>query len=123
MKRTSKSDKSERTDQPRWRNTSTSTFRLKSGKDIRLIKPNQVFLASPAEIPEGIRDIIELLDPDPMEEEAKKIRRTEPPEFTVESKGGGWYDVVNSEGKAMNEKALHKTEAEELKAKLEEVEE
>ena len=38
--------------------------------------------------------------------------------YELKEKARGWFDVVNSEGKAFNTKALRKSEAIELKKKL-----
>lgn len=40
--------------------------------------------------------------------------------YTIEHVGAGWYNVVSSDGKVMNEKKLRSEEAKELKASLEE---
>lgn len=94
-----------------WRKTGGGTFRLKrEGKGIKIIKPNQKFKARPSEIPESIRDIIKPLEELP---EEKPLPIT-PPGYTLKYKGSGWYDVIDGDGKTMNEKTLRKGDAEKL---------
>ena len=95
-----------------WRKTGGGSFRLGNGK---IIKPNQVFTASLDQVPESCRDVVVLVKGN-LEEEVKKdnlldVYKTE---YTIESRGYGYYNVVDGEGKVMNEKALRETAAEEL---------
>lgn len=83
----------------------------------RIIKPGEVFLAKLDEIPTGFHDVIVCLDKIPKKEqqtkEEKELTQTEPL-FTLHDKGGNWYDVINPEGKAINDKSLRRADAEEL---------
>jgi hypothetical protein len=113
----------------RWKKLGGGSLRLKN----RIIKPGQVFFATPAEISRGFRDVVVPLDgvdPDvkPQSEPVKvDIVKTE---YMVVPKGnsGTWFDVVHLAGKdekgepiykAINEKGLRKEVAEKLKADLE----
>lgn len=100
---------------PSWKNTG-STFRLRKNNGVRIIKPNQIFQADPADIPEGIRDVIICLDG---AQDTKQINDAKSPKFILNHRGGGWYDVLNSEENSMNEEALKKEDAEALKEQLE----
>lgn len=94
-----------------WRKTGGGTHRLKrEGKPLKIIKSNQKFKARPSEIPESFRDIIIPLEDLP---EEKPLPIT-PPGYTPKYKGSGWYDVVDGDGKVMNEKSLRKDEMEKL---------
>jgi hypothetical protein len=106
---------------PRWKNIGGGTFRLHipGCRERKIIKPNQTFLADYSEIPENLRDVIQCLDGNPEEKDTEEAKKAKSPTFSIESKGGGWYNVVNSEGKVMNESSLHKEEAEKLKSELE----
>lgn len=88
-------------------------------KDGRIIKPGQKFKEYPENVPEQFRD---------------KIRPTEelPPEppvvpvtggYTVRARENaiGWFDVVDADGKAVNEKALRPDDADELVKDLNEI--
>ena len=93
-----------------WQKTGGGTFRLPSGK---IIKPTQKFRARPNEIPEAFRDTVIPLDkvPPTPEEIAPDV---EEPTYDLKHRGGGWYDIIDSNGKTLNEKALKQEEAEEL---------
>lgn len=95
----------------------------------RIIKQNQVFMARLEDIPEGFRDTIVRVDgevstpaPTPAEPvvEEKKIPTDADPEFFMKLRGGGYYNVVDGNGKILNEKALRKVAAEALIASLQE---
>jgi len=86
---------------------------MASGK---IIKPGQVFEAFEDEIPVGFRDVIIPLEPIPAKEEVHV--EPVPPEYTLKHRSGGYYWIVDSNGKTMNEEALKKEEAEELIEKL-----
>jgi len=93
----------------------------------RIIKPGQTFRATRNELPEAFLDVIVLADSAPGNRPNPKFPPAKgpagPPEikpvevvYTVKARetGGGWYDVVDSNGKALNEKALKKETAEKL---------
>jgi len=85
----------------------------------RIIKPNQKFYATLAEIPEAFRDVVV-----PVSEKAKQEVEAGPIDvplrFKIETKGSGWFDVINlGTGKAVNDKSLRAAEAKELLKELE----
>lgn len=83
---------------------------------MKIIKENQKFQARPEEISENFRDIIKPLNKDELvkvEKDQGSIDVTKL-DYTVKSKGGGWYDVVGADGKKVNEKALREDKAKEL---------
>ena len=83
---------------------------------MRIIKENQKFQARPEEISDTFRDVILPMNKEELvkvEKEQGSIDVTKL-EYTVKSKGGGWYDVVSSDGKTMNEKALREDGAAKL---------
>jgi len=111
----------------------------------RIIKPNEIFMARPEEVPFGFRNVVVPLDPIPedspiipgdnfkLAETPAKVgdvgKKTDEPEkpdslpegdYIVAPKGaGGWYDVINiATGKAINTKALREGEAGELLKEL-----
>jgi len=113
MERTKKVEKVETLEDGRirWKKVGGGSLHLKN----RIIKPGQVFLAYPHEIPEAFRDNIIAIDKLPEEKPVIGVKAT----FTIEKKVGQYYNVVNSSGKVMNEKGLKIEEAEKLKATLE----
>lgn len=92
-------------------------MRLTNGK---LIKPKQKFWAFDHQIPKGSMDLLERLDdsptPDPPPEDTPVV--VEKQDYEMNHLGGGWYDIVDADGKKMNERALKKAEAEEHLDKL-----
>jgi hypothetical protein len=53
----------------------------------------------------------------PPVKKAVKKKEVENP-FSLRHKGGGWYDIVDSDGKAINEEAMKKEKAAEYLASL-----
>ncbi len=102
--------------QIQWQKTGGGTFYLKPpagspAKRGRKIKSGQIFKAYPSEIPQAFRDNIKALDPVPPPPE-EEILEVDEGEYTLKSRGaGGWYDILDSEGKVVNEKALKKDAA------------
>ena len=79
----------------------------------KIIKPGQEFYAYEHEIPQGFRDVIIPLE-EIVEDDEKPVVAAKP-EYFLKSRGqGGWYNVVDSNGKVMNEKALKKEAADEF---------
>ena len=85
----------------------------------KIIKPGQKFPAKASEISENFRDVVIPLEsipgvvtapnvPDP------DIKAVEVEYKAVERKTKGWFDVVDKNGKVLNEKALKKDVAEKL---------
>jgi hypothetical protein len=95
----------------KWRKLGGGSFRMKSGK---IIKPNQVFEASLDEIPAAFRDVIVPVDKLPEELPLEVVGMN----YTVVSKGPGWYNVIDAQGKVVNEKSLRLPEAKALMESL-----
>ena len=85
----------------------------------RIIKPNQIFMAHPDEVPKGVRDVVIPLDDLPEEEFV--VAPVQSTVYDIVERGTkGWFDVVEPvSGKALNESALRRAAAEELIAALE----
>jgi hypothetical protein len=97
----------------RWKHTGGGILRLRDG---RVIKPGETFLAYPNDVPEAFRDTIKPLDPVSTVPESAVVKV----KFSVQRRGNSnWYDVVDAQGKGVNEKALKKVDALELVKKLE----
>ena len=86
----------------RWRKIGGGSFRMGSK---RLIKPGQEFMAYDHEIPMGFRDTIILLDTVP-EKEAEVPVKVKQAEYTVKHRSGGYYNILDSNGKVVNEEAV-----------------
>ena len=85
----------------------------------QIIKPGQTFKARDSEISPTFRDVIIPLEaipgvaPDPGR--PAKVITADVVEYKLNARGtGGWYDVVDVNGKVLNEKALKKDVAEKL---------
>jgi len=98
-----------------WVKVEGNFFRMKGGK---IIKKGQKFQARLDEIPEAFRDTIKPADGKPIEVQ-ETLSQVEPLKYSIKHRNAAWYDVVNEEGKVMNEKALKKADAEELLKSLE----
>ena len=91
-----------------WRKKEGATFRLGNGKKV---KPNEVFKAYPREIPPAFRDLFELLEGD---ENAVERVITAPSKFAIGEREDGMFDVVDPDGKCVNDVPLGKEDAEKL---------
>lgn len=91
-----------------WRKKEGATFRLGNGKKV---KPNEVFRAYPSEIPPAFRDLFELLEGD---ENAVERVITAPSKFVIGVREDGLFDVVDPDGKCINDVPLGKEDAEKL---------
>lgn len=91
----------------RWKLLSNKSFRMGRG---RIIKPNQVFEATEEEIPKAFRDVVVPVDPLPQEAPLPVLSGG----YQVRSRAPGWYDVVDSQGKVVNESALRQDAAQKL---------
>lgn len=94
----------------RWKKIGGGPFYYKN----RIIKPGQEFTARPSEISKAFRDVII-----PLEE--VKVEELPPMEvikgnYSVQPRGKSktWFDVVDKNGKVINEKALMKDAADKL---------
>ena len=92
----------------RWKKIGGGSFRMGN----QIIKPGQRFSARLVDIPEGCRDIIVPVDklPEGMKEDIKVVQAV----YSVKHRSGKWYDVVNTNGKVLNEKAMTRENALEL---------
>jgi len=98
----------------RWRKDGGGSLRIKK----RIIKPGQIFWAHPDEIPEGFRDVCIPLDDIPQKKTEPIVART--PQYTYTKRDtSNYYDVFDSQGKKVNERALTKAKAIELIESLE----
>jgi hypothetical protein len=116
MERTKKVEVVEKLDDGtiRWKKIGGGSFKLNN----RLIKPGQVFVARPDEIPLAFRDVVIAQDAiiEPTPEKIKVVQSI----FTVQPHGQSksWFDVVSPEGKVINDKGKKKAEADQLAKEL-----
>lgn len=99
-------------DRIRWQNKGTGKFYL-NGK---VIKPGEVFLALPWEVPQAFRSTIVQLDP----EKVPEVPSAVPLKFELRHYGGPLFNVVSEQGKVINEKPMSKEDALDLIKILEE---
>jgi len=91
----------------KWNKKGGGTFRMASG---RIVKGNSVFWARPDEIPKSFRDIIVPLTPITTELVEEPVDAG----YSIQPRSPGWYDVVDGNGKVLNERALRLDKAGEL---------
>jgi hypothetical protein len=79
----------------------------------RIIKPNEVFEADPEIIPKAFMNTLI-----PLEGNIKKKMDVEEEDvdlgYALHHRGGPWWDVVDKQGKPINEKAMRIKDAENL---------
>jgi len=107
MERTTNKSESK---QIKWKKVGGGSFRLGN----RIIKPGQKFTASEDEIPQAFRDVVVPLGSLPESKPAPVIHSVDSTYTLKSRKGTVLFDVVNSSGKVLNEKALTKEIAEKL---------
>ena len=114
--------------QSRWKKLGGGSLLISIGGKKRIIKPGEIFIAKEEEIPEGFRDRVKPLDtivktiPTGMTRGADSAPPPEAPPkpptalvYSIQARSsGGYYDVVDKDGKPQNEKALRKDPAEAL---------
>ena len=121
----------------KWVNKGGGSLYANIGGKVKIIKPGEVFSASLHEIPDAFRDVLRLVDPEakivpevktapkpaPKPVPVEPVAEEETPtalEYSVVARSAGYWDVVDKDGKVMNEKALRAAAAEELAKSLEE---
>lgn len=98
----------------RWQKIGGGSLRLTIDGKKHIIKPNEKFKAGLNEVPQAFRDRIIPLDDLPGKAPAPVITGVETVYVLKQRGKGGWYDVVDLNGKVLNEKALKKEVAEKL---------
>lgn len=100
----------------RWKKEGGGSFTAYIGGKKKMIKPGQVFVARLDEIPEAFRDTIVPVDGVELEVAKKAEDSVDVAKltYTISPKGGNWFNVLDAEGKQVNEKSLRRLEAEEL---------
>ena len=91
----------------KWRKKGPGTFRLGDG---RKIKPNEVFFAYPHEVPAAFRDLVELVSGDIATDNVPIV----PTKFVIGVREDGLCDIVDDEGKKLNDTPMEKEAAEKL---------
>ena len=103
----------------RWKKVGGGSLRLAN----RIIKPGQVFVAAPEDIPKAFRDLVVSVsgsfDFEKKEKEIPPVIGVKPI-YTLALKGASQflYNVIDAQGKVLNEKGLKKEVAEKLIADL-----
>jgi len=96
----------------RWKKTGGGSLTWKN----RYVKPGEIILAYPEELPKAFMDTLVCLDKEELGKvSAIKKKETHTPEilYTLKGEEESWW-VVNKTGKALNEEPLTKAQAEEL---------
>lgn len=103
-------NKNKKDDRLTWINSGGGSFRLPNGK---IIKPNQRFKSLAEDIPRAFRDIVVPFNKEDVEKVNTPIEG-KANEYSLVPKSGGWFDVVDGEGKPVNDKSLREEDANEL---------
>jgi hypothetical protein len=95
-----------------WRKVGGGSFRLRG----KIIKPNEKFKAAPHEIPKAFRNVVLPLEALPEAVTITKIvAQGKIPTYQLKARErAGWFDIVNEQGKPMNEKPLKEEDAVQL---------
>jgi hypothetical protein len=91
----------------RWKKVGGGSFSLNN----RFIKPGQIFLAFPEEIPVQFRDLVIPLEEKSLPVNIEEIKKKS--SYKLEEKSDGW-DILDSFGKVLNEKPMEKEVAERI---------
>ena len=88
--------------------------------DGRIVRKGETFYAYPEDVPQAFRDTVKPKDPE-LEKSLEEhgVVQESKPKFFIKDHGNYWYDVVNKDGKVLNEKRLRKKDAEQLLKDLE----
>ena len=101
----------------KWKKIGGGSFRLYNGK---IVKKNETFLAPLHLIPTAFRDTLQPVNKEDVEEMEKEIKTGgvslvgKSHEYLIQEHSKGWWDIVDENGKILNEKALRKPAAEEM---------
>jgi hypothetical protein len=116
MKRTRTSDEN----MIKWKKTGGGTFRLYNGK---IVKKNEVFFAPIHLIPKAFRDTVKPVDKegiDIINQEKKEVPlEGKSHVYSLQSPAKGWWNIVDGNGKVLNEKSLREAVAKEMLKTLE----
>lgn len=100
----------------KWRKTA-GTLKLRDGT---VVGPGGTFMARPEDIPKVFRDTILPVNPEELLDPAMVLAPIKPqiPNYTIKSCGPGRYNVLDSQGKPVNEKSMTLADAERLMENL-----
>lgn len=103
-----------------WVKTGGGSFVADINGRRRTIKPGQQFSARLEDIPEAFRDTVVPVDGAELKVAEAEVEPVDVAklEYTISPRGGNWFDVLDSNGKQVNEKSLRKDAAEELISSL-----
>jgi len=80
----------------------------------RIIKRNEVFEADPDTIPKLFMNTLIPLDAMPVKKDEEVEEKDVDLGYSLHHRGGPWWDVIDKQGKAINERAMRIKEAEDL---------
>lgn len=113
----------ERSKKPLWLKLGGGTFMLRVKGKVKIIKPGQKFRADEHDIPLAFKDLVELLEKEDEPEKEKPGAKLQDEDldmslkddqYVIEKVSTGWWNVVDLDGKVMNDKALRFDKAREL---------
>ena len=81
-----------------------------------ILKTNEKFWAARESLPEAFLDTIIPVDEDTLEKDIEVEKNDLV--YKLHSRGGGWYDIVDKEGKKFSQRAMRMEEASKMLADL-----
>ncbi len=93
-----------------WKKVGGGSFRLKG----KIIKPLETFWAAQDDIPDVFLKNLVLMEDSPAPTVVRTRRLKEETVYNLYNRGGGWYDIVDINGKVLNEKSLRIDDAKKL---------
>jgi len=108
MARTNKPEVNE--NKPYWKKKGGGAFHFQGQR----IKRDQIFQAHEHEIPKAFRDVIKKIDAKGQDLEKKKIEAAKKQDPQMLRRVGAWYDVFDTKGKKVNERALRIKDAQKI---------
>lgn len=97
----------------KWINKSGGSFRPMIDGKRKIIPPGATFFATEEEVSLSFRDVIQPFNKEDIPDKPVELKGTKS-DYKIVTKSKGWFDVVDSTGKVINEKGLRKEKAEEL---------
>jgi len=95
---------------PYWQKKGGGAFRFQGQR----IKRDQIFQAYESEIPKAFRDNIKKVDANGQDLERKKAEAAKKQDPQIVRRAGAWWDVYDTKGKKVNERALRIKDAQKI---------
>jgi mannose/cellobiose epimerase-like protein (N-acyl-D-glucosamine 2-epimerase family) len=98
----------------RWQKIGGGSFHIAD----HIIKPNERFWAARESLPSAFMDTLLPLSNQTKEEQAEKEAVKTDHGYKLQPRGGGWFDIVDSNGKLFSQKAMRIEDATKMLERL-----